>query len=194
MARVTRKRDYEKLKKLALKHGADRASLLPASKVVIDDRIRLKCQVPLCENYFHNLMCFYAPDVERMERIVKKYSIALLVQTVHPMTGPVQKHGHDSVTDAYASSIPVHKLVNKLEEEAMVMGFGYVTGFIGGPCKLCKNCVGPFSNKKCRHPFLARPSMEAVGMDVALIAKNAGIPFEVPAVKEVVWNGIILIE
>jgi hypothetical protein len=36
--------------------------------------------------------------------------------------------------------------------------------------------------------------MESVGMDVALIAKNAGLPFDIPAVKEVVWNGLILLE
>jgi len=75
-----------------------------------------------------------------------------------------------------------------------MMGFGYAVGFIGGPCRLCVTCTGPFSSEQCRHPFMARPSMESVGMDVALIAKKAGLSFSVPAVKEVVWNGLILLE
>ena len=31
-------------------------------------------------------------------------------------------------------------------------------------------------------------------MDVAFIAKNADLPFKIPVVKEVVWNGLILLE
>lgn len=191
-----KKRDkQERLKDLALKSGAGRAAVFPAGKVVIDDRIRMKCEVPLCENYFRNLMCYYAPGVERMKKLVKEYTLALLLQTIHPMSSsPVKKHRHKSVIDAYASSIPLHKIINKIEGEAQMLGFGYAMGFIGGPCKLCKTCVGPFSKEQCRHPFMSRPSMESVGMDVALIARNAGLPFAIPAVKEVVWNGIILLE
>ncbi len=194
MPESKREKLYKKLKSLAINNGADRAALLSAEKIVIDDRIKLKCQIPLCENFFNNLMCYHAPSVERMGKIVKKYKVALLMQTVHPMESPVNKKDHKSVINAYASSIPIHKLVNKIEGEAMMLGFGYSVGIIGGPCRLCKKCVGPFSNEQCRHPFMARPSMESVGMDVALIAKNVGLPFEVPAVKEVVWNGILLIE
>jgi predicted metal-binding protein len=189
-----KKNKYEKLKEFALESGADRATLFPAAKVVIDDRIRLKCEVPLCENFFRNLMCYYAPDVERMKKLIQRYEVAFLLQTIHPMGPPVKKQGHGSVIDAYASSIPLHKIINKVEGEAQMRGFGYAVGFIGGPCKLCKTCVGPFSKDQCRHPFMSRPSMESVGMDVALIAKNAGLPFDIPAVKEVVWNGLILLE
>ena len=188
------KNKYEKLKDLALKSGANRVAVFTAGKVVIDDRIRLKCQVPLCENFFKNLMCYYAPDIERMKKLVQTYRVALLLQTIHPMGSPVKKRGLASVIDAYASSIPLHKIINRVEGKALMMGFGYAVGFIGGPCKLCKNCVGPFSKEQCKHPFMSRPSMESVGMDVAVIAKNAGLPFDIPAVKEVVWNGLILLE
>lgn len=118
----------------------------------------------------------------------------MLIQTIHPMETPVNKQGHESVIDAYASSLPLHHIINKIESAALMMGFGYAVGFIGGPCKLCETCIGPFSGEQCRHPFMSRPSMESVGMDVALIAMSAGLPFKIPAVKEVVWNGIILLE
>jgi len=185
---------YRELKDLALKSGASRVAVFPARKVVIDDRIKIKCEVPQCENLRKNLMCYYAPDVERMKKLVQAYETALLIQTVHPVETPVKKRGHGSVIDAYASSIPLHTIINKVESAALMRGFGYAVGFIGGPCKLCKTCVGPFSKEQCRHPFMSRPSMESVGMDVALIAKNAGLPFDIPVTKEVVWNGIILLE
>ena len=192
--KAMKKKEYRELKDLALKSGASKVAVFPACKVVIDDRIKIKCEVPQCENRRKNLMCYYAPDVERMQKLMKKYEVAILIQTIHSMEAPVKKQGHGSVIDAYASSLPLHKIINKIESAALMMGFGYAVGFIGGPCKLCETCIGPFSTEQCRHPFLARPSMESVGMDVALIAKNAGLPFKIPAVKEVVWNGIILLE
>lgn len=191
---VMKKKEYRELKDLALESGANRVAVFPASKVIIDDRIKIKCEVPLCENRRKNLMCYNAPDVERMKKLVRLYKVAILIQTIHPVETPVDKHGHGSVIDAYASSIPLHKIVNKVESAALMMGFGFAVGFIGGPCKLCDECVGPFSGEQCRHPFMSRPSMESAGMDVALIAKNAGLSFKVPAVKEVVWNAIILLE
>lgn len=194
MKRKKNEKKYEELKNMALKSGASRVAFFSASKVVIDDRIRLKCEVPHCENLHKNLMCYYAPGVERMKKLIQAYEVALLLQTIHPVDSPVKKQGHGSVIDAYASSIPLHKIINKVEPAALMMGFGYAVGFIGGPCKLCKTCVGPFSKDQCRHPFMSRPSMESVGMDVALIAKNAGLPFDIPVVKEVVWNGLILLE
>jgi predicted metal-binding protein len=190
----TQDKKYRKLKKIALEGGASRVAVFPASKVVIDDRIKIKCEVPQCENLRKNLMCYTAPDVERMKKLIRLYKIAILIQTVHPVETQVDKQGHGSVIDAYASSVPLHKIINKVESAALMMGFGYAVGIIGGPCKLCDKCVGPFSGEQCRHPFMSRPSMESVGMDVALIAKKAGLPFDVPVVKEVVWNGIILLE
>lgn len=189
-----KKNRFETLKDLALKSGASRAAVFSAGKVVIDDRIKIKCEVPQCENLRKNLMCYYAPDVERMKKLIRSYKVAFLLQTVHPIDASVRKQGHGSVIDAYASSLPLHKIINKVESAALMLGFGYAVGFIGGPCKLCKTCVGPFSKEQCRHPFMSRPSMESVGMDVALIAKNARLPFDIPAVKEVVWNGLILLE
>ncbi len=192
--KAMKKKEYKELKDLALKTGASKVAVFPASKVAIDDRIKIKCEIPQCENRRKNLMCYYAPDVERMTNLIQKYEVAMLIQTIHPMETPVNKQGHESVIDAYASSLPLHHIINKIESAALMMGFGYAVGFIGGPCKLCETCIGPFSGEQCRHPFMSRPSMESVGMDVALIAMSAGLPFKIPAVKEVVWNGIILLE
>ncbi len=191
---TNKRKKYEKLRNLALKYGASRAAIFPARGVVVDARVRLKCQIPLCENFFRNLMCHCAPPVDLIRKIVKDYGAALLVQTVHPLGAMPDKPRHGSVIDAYASSIPLHTIINKLDGEAQKLGFSHATGYIGGPCRLCRECVGPLRKEECRHPFMARPSMESVGMDVEAIARNAGLPFDIPAVSEVVWNGLILLE
>jgi hypothetical protein len=37
--------------------GASAVKLIHVSEIVIDERVRLKCQIPLCDSYNKNLMC-----------------------------------------------------------------------------------------------------------------------------------------
>jgi predicted metal-binding protein len=46
----------------------------------------------------------------------------------------------------------------------------------------------------CRHPFKARPSAEAVGVDVVATAAAAGLTIEFPAGDDPRWTGLLLVE
>ena len=71
---------FEFLRKMALKMGAVDAKLITADKVVVEDRIGLKCKVS-CINYGRTLMCPpYAPTPEEFRKIVNEYSYALLMK------------------------------------------------------------------------------------------------------------------
>lgn len=59
---------------------------------------------------------------------------------------------------------------------------------------LCPECVGISSGEACRRPYQARPSMEGVGIDVLKTSINAGLPFEMPPKKQIVWSGLVLID
>ena len=50
------------------------------------------------------------------------------------------------------------------------------------------------SAEQCRHPFEARPSMEAVGIDVVATAEAAGLSVELPAEDHPAWTGLLLID
>ena len=50
MKRVKPKR-FSDLVAIALKAGATAARIIPAKQVVIDERVRLKCEVPRCGGY-----------------------------------------------------------------------------------------------------------------------------------------------
>ena len=65
-----------------------------------------------------------------------------------------------------------------LERTAFKLGYRYAAAFSGGECVLCDECVGQASGEQCRHPFEARPSMEAVGIDVVATAEAAGLSVE----------------
>ena len=58
---------------------------------------------------------------------------------------------------------------------------------------LCDVCAGA-NGQPCNHPFEARPSMEAVGIDVVATAEAAGLAIELPADKHPRWTGLLLID
>ena len=69
---------YQFLVKLALDNGAADAKIVPANKVVVEDRVVLKCRVG-CNHYGKTLACPpYTPSAEEFRKIVSEYSYACL--------------------------------------------------------------------------------------------------------------------
>ena len=167
---------------------------------------RLKCMVPQCANYGRNLMCPpNVMDLDAFSAALDQYTDAILVQCPIPIGTDFMKEFEGvPLEDIYdsgeykermtRSEREFQDLLGRLESEALGMGFRFAAAFTGGPCRLCDECVGQGSEESCRHPFRARPSMEAMGIDVYMTARNAGLPFEIPAKDCPVWNGLVLLE
>ena len=71
----------EVLCKLAKKLGATNAVFFDAKGVVVDERVQLKCRVPICDDYGSNLMC--PPNVmsvSEFKGVLAKYNYAVLIQ------------------------------------------------------------------------------------------------------------------
>ncbi len=181
------------LEQRARELGAAAARVVPADQVVVDERVRLKCQVPLCPEYGHNLMCPPAlPSVSQFQRMVQAYRWGLLVQVRAPLE-ETPPEGREEA--GYRGARQLHRLVQELEREAMSRGLSLAAGFIGGTCRLCARCVGQGSGEACRHPFEARPSMEAMGIDVQATCRRAGLnPGGFPVSEEVIWTGMVLLD
>ena len=187
--------------------GALSAAPLPAAAVVVDERVRLKCRVPLCSHYGHNLMCppnVMAPD--ETGAVLRRYDDVLVVQGEIPITQQQvtdtceslpYAEAHDQIDGLGAlrdSQNDFMALMTALESDAFKMGYRYAAAFSGGECVLCEECVGQSSGEPCRHPFAARPSMEAVGIDVVATAEAAGLHVELPAEDNPRWTGLLLID
>lgn len=198
--------DLDKLCEMARSYGASAASALEGKDVILDPRVRLKCMVPQCANYGRNLMCPpNVMDLDTFSDVLKRYEHLILVQYPIPMDTDFMKAYEDSsIEDIYdsgeykermaRSERQFQDLMGQLESDALSMGFRFAAAFTGGPCRLCDECVGQGSGERCRHPFRSRPSMEAMGIDVYLTARNAGLPFEIPAKDRPVWNGLLMVE
>jgi predicted metal-binding protein len=219
MNKPEQNKKIKELEKFALEKGAFKAKAFSAQLVTVDERVRAKCQIPLCPHYGHCLTC--PPNVmsvDEFAKALKRYKTALLVQTQSSISEDPDKHDKKEVlqyvatvgksrkkggdkTELYTdldnmkiAAIRLHKLVNEVESMAMSLGFPYALGLIGGECMLCPECVGVNSGEACRRPYQARPSMEGVGIDVLKTSINAGLPFEMPPKKEVIWSGLVLVD
>ncbi|MFX1518343.1 MAG: DUF2284 domain-containing protein [Promethearchaeota archaeon] len=204
--------DLEKLCEYALELGASRVKFFDADTVVVDERVRLKCRVPLCDDCGVHLLCPPSPNVpsvDEMRELLAKYRYAMLIQLDYPISEELEEliRSKDNVSAIYKSQTFVneykplldrnrnlmHEIINKVEAKAFSMGFYFATGFSSGSCKLCDQCVTQLSGEACRHPFKARPSMEAVGVDTFKTAKNIG--FELSPVKDVIrLTGLVLVD
>jgi predicted metal-binding protein len=190
----------------ALLYGASAAVRMAARGIVMDPRVRLKCMVPRCSGYGVNLMCppsvmsgeDFAHILKRyMHTIVMQYPIPLDRQFMNEREGKsieVVYHEKEYFERMVTSERAFMELLDKLERDAMNMGYRFAAALTGGPCRLCDECVGPNSDEKCRHPFRSRPPMEAMGIDVYQTAKNAGVPFEIPPRDHPVWTGLLLVD
>ena len=151
-------KELSRLQKLALEFGALDAKLISADNVVVGDWVRLKCQYG-CRGYGKKLTCPpYSPKPEETRRLLQNYDTALLFRVGPSRIG--------------------HEVVVKLEREAFLSGFYRTFGLGEGPCPFCKEC----NLNACVHPDLARPSMEACGIDVYATARKAD--FELNVVKK----------
>ena len=71
---------FQFLAKLALDSGAADAKIIPTHKVVVEDRVVLKCKVG-CNHYGKTLACPpYTPTAEQFRKIVSEYSYAMFMK------------------------------------------------------------------------------------------------------------------
>lgn len=182
------KTSLDKIIKSLKKRGATRGKVIDVQDIIVDERVRLKCQVPLCNSFNRNLMCPpRLPSLTEFREALARFSKAILIQ----VSGELKKPN-----DAFRYAKNLHGLVHAGEKEAFEVGFPFAAGFIGGCCRLCKTCVAAEYHDPpmaCRFPFKARPSMEAMGIDVVATVAAAGWPSEFPVTNKVIWTGLILV-
>jgi len=188
---IKNRKELDKIVSLLKAQGASVVVLVSIADIIVDERVRLKCRVPVCDSYNRNLMCPpYVPSVTEFRETLKKYSQAILLQVSSELSGI---EANAPAEEVFLPARKLHELVNLGEKEAFNAGFRFAAGFIGGCCRLCDECVAVNGGTACRFPFKARPSMEAVGIDVVATAEKACLPLSFPIRNRVTWTGLILI-
>ncbi|MEJ2429018.1 MAG: DUF2284 domain-containing protein [Deltaproteobacteria bacterium] len=168
--------DLERYKEEAIRLGASRSRIVKAEEIPVDERVPAKCQIPLCSSYGVSINC--PPNTvkpEQVKRLLKKYSWAVFFTKDLPTELLLREITNKERKAAFQS---IFKIVRALESKAFYDGHYLATGFAAGSCRrtFCdkhETCA-VLEGKGCRIPLLARPSMEAVGIDVYKMATSAG--------------------
>ena len=171
------RKDLKGLKQNALDLGASMAEIIPGDWVEIDERVRLKCVVPLCPYYDKCINCPpHTPLPDIMRSSLAKYEWAILFALdVIPVTDFADRtKGREPSTQWAKKTL---EITCEIEVLAFSHGYYFSTGFAQASCvkALCgqDRCL-VLEGNKCPYPLKARPSMEAVGIDVFRLVTRAG--------------------
>jgi predicted metal-binding protein len=201
--------------------GASEAVAISAADIVVDERVRLKCLVPVCSFYGRNLMC--PPNVmsiPEFKSVLKGYHGAILIGTDPILPRPPEKlESLSGLSEAWKTTKPAingeeqqsttvteyfHTLrddwerldgvIGYIESLCISQGYPFAAGLSAGGCLLCDECAGYQAGVPCRHPFKARPSMEAMGINVVATARKAGLHVGFALGEPRRWVGLILVD
>lgn len=175
--KVEQAADLQRYREKALELGADRACLIPVSQIPVKDAVVLKCQVPRCFGYG---VCANCPPhtlkpAELREQL-KNFTWAVFFTKEVPAEVIVRDKA--TIKERIAAYQEIYKIVSGLESMAFYDGNYLAFGLGAGSCRhtFCgreESCLA-LEGKKCRFALLARPSMEAVGIDVFQMVAQAG--------------------
>jgi predicted metal-binding protein len=171
------RRDLETIKQEAFELGASMAEIIPAEWAEIDERVRLKCSVPLCPYYNKNLYCPpQGPSLDLMRKAIGRYVWALLfaLDVIPPEEFADRSIEREAVLKWARKCL---EITGRIETLAFGRGYYLAMGFGQYSCLriLCgqERCL-ILEGGKCPFPLQSRPSMESVGIDVYRLATRAG--------------------
>jgi len=170
-------RDLELFERKAIELGASMAEVIPADWVQIDERVRLKCAIPLCPYYGKSAFCPpHGPSLESVKKALSRYrhAILLALDVIPSEHFSVRSIQHQTAAEW---SRRCFEIVGRIETLAFGRGYYLAMGFGQSSCKkaLCgqESCL-LLGGGNCPYPLKARPSMEGVGMDVYGLATMVG--------------------
>ncbi|MEZ4579081.1 MAG: DUF2284 domain-containing protein [Desulfobacterales bacterium] len=167
----------EKYRDKAIEMGASQTKIISTKQIIVDDRVPLKCQIPRCFGYGTGAHC--PPHTLKPKQLRKHLSdyewAVFFIKEVEPEIIVRDRATIKERIDAYLS---VFDIVSKIESMAFHDGHYLAFGLGAGSCRhsLCsrqKTCAA-MEGDRCRHALKARPSMEAVGIDVYQMVTRAG--------------------
>jgi len=164
--------DKTDIQALCKENKAINSKFIDPKSIAIGHWTRFKCQYG-CPGFNKSLCCPpNSPTPDETKKIVADYELGLLIH--------------------FGGDVRVTKTIVNIEREVFLKNYYKVISFGAGPCKLCKEC----SLSDCKFPKIARPSMEACGIDVYATARNNGFPINVLKSKDEEENcyGLLLIE
>jgi predicted metal-binding protein len=158
----------EKIEQLAKKHEVKDYKWLDPKSIVVEQWVRMKCMYG-CSEYGRTATCPpSAPSITECEKFFKEYMSALVIHFEKSVEKPEDRH-------AWTKNINSQLL--ELERDVFISGYRKAFLLFLDTCTLCDGCPG--KREKCKEPKKARPTPEALGVDVYATVRKIGYPIEV---------------
>ena len=163
---------YQALIEKAVELGATQAKLIDTQKIVFDPRSYLKCRFG-CNRWGKFWTCPPHLDIspEMFMEAFEQYKQAIIIKTTDPKIG--------------------QEVSVNIEKEAMLT-HGCSFAFAMALCVQCDECAYP---DPCLFPHLARPSMDAYGVDIGKTLEPLGfkVEFDKKGALLPAWYSMVLV-
>ena len=175
----------EELLAVIISLGADKAGAVPVDEIAFEPSFRSLCESNACGMYGRSWMC--PPHVGKVEDLIcqaRTYRTALVYQIV------------DTLEDSYdfegmmAAGERMNRLASAVRRKFTDLGLEDCLFLGAGGCRVCSRCAKQ-DDLPCRHPDLALSSLEAYGINVSVLAPQAGMKY-INGVNTVTYFGAVL--
>jgi len=161
-------RKYQKLEKLFGKHGFTDFTWIKPADMVVSRWVRMKCTYG-CAEYGRNACCPpNVPSVQECREFFDEYGAVAVFHFEKRVRKP---------EDRKPWARRINRALLKLEREVFLAGYQKAFLLPMDSCELCAACA--CARELCKNPKLARPTPEALAVDVFATAGRCGYPIEV---------------
>ncbi|MFW9788588.1 MAG: DUF2284 domain-containing protein [Candidatus Thorarchaeota archaeon] len=165
---MSRTQSLKEIEGLFHKHGFNNYKWIGPEDVVVANWVRMKCAYG-CPSYGKAACCPpNTPSVAECRDLFDEYSDIAIFHFPVELNDPEARH--DVVKD-------IDGRLSKLEREVFLSGQEKAFLLFAGSCHLCEECA--ISRENCKHPKRARPTSEALAVDVFSTVRAAGYPLNV---------------
>jgi predicted metal-binding protein len=164
---------FESLIDRAIELGAVEAKIIDTAQIVFDPRSFLKCRFG-CNRWGRFWTCppHLSVSTEEFMKAFERYRKAIVLKTSDPKSG--------------------QEIGLRIEKEAM-LSYGCIFAFSMFLCVQCEKCAYP---DPCLFPQMARPAMDAYGIDIAKTLEPLGFKVKFDAEGKLLptWYGMVLLD
>jgi len=204
-------KQFHFLEELATSLGATETKITTTDKIVVEDRVVLKCKSG-CHWYGEKFVCPpLAPTPDEFRKMLKEYEHVLIVKfradaeaeedvgrsllrnQFDPKVCLELKERTDKFWEVWNEDKRRFLLrMLELEKAAFNRGHTLAIALVPGSCSLCKKC--DIKGGSCSHPTMARYSEHALGVNVSKTLSNIELSINFPFKKNPEAIGMLLIE
>ena len=160
--------DRSELERIILSKSYDDYRWLDTADIVVSEWVRMKCMYG-CGDYGRNASCPpNTPPVDECRDFFRGYSDCVVFRFAKQFDEPKDRHSW---------STEVARRLLELEREVFLAGYHKAFLLFMDNCHLCAECAD--SRAACRNKPMARPTPEAMGVDVFATVRKLGYPIDV---------------